>query len=243
MTGRPTRSTAAIAGVLVLALGGVGAARAEPAALCLPIIMPCAAPSPSPTPPAPGPTGSTPATPPTPPRAPGVAVPIPLVGLTPGTTPGTPAVPGTTPPPTAVPDDAAPTFTLPAATLGGSTITISGLHGIAVVTVPLADGSRATALKVSADDVVVTDFVLDVRRATGPALVSTSDRMELRGDVQVYLDSATATLGDGTALTFGAATPPPGNELPPELLRVTLGLVGVTAHSISFANSHQHLNG
>lgn len=242
MTGRSTRSTAAIAGVLVLALGGVGAARAEPAALCLPIIMPCAAPSPSPTspPPAPGPTGSAPATPP---KAPGIAVPIPLVGIAPGGAPGMPAVPGTTPPPTAVPDDAAPTFTLPAATLGGSTITISGLHGVTVVTVPLADGSRATALKVSADDVVVTDFVLDVRKATGPALVSTSDRMELRGDVQVYLDSATATLGDGTALTFGAATPPPGNELPPEMLRVTLGLVGVTADSISFANSHQHLNG
>ena len=152
-----------------------------------------------------------------------------------------PTAPGTTPPPTPIADDAAPTLTLPAATLGGSTITISGLHGIAVVTVPLADGSRTTALRVSADDVVVTDFVLDVRKATGPSLVSTSSRMELRGDVQVYLDSATATLGDGTALTFGAATPPPGNELPPELLRVSLGLVGVTADSISFADSHQQL--
>ena len=227
-----SRSTAAIAGVLVLALSGIGAARAEPAALCLPIIMPCAAPSPSPSP---TPTSSS-----TPPKAPGISVPIPLVGVTPGQS-SDPVVPGEMPPPTAVPDDAAPTFTLPAATLGGSTITISGLHGIAVVTVPLADGSRATALRVSADDVVVTDFVLDVRKATGPALVSTSSRMELRGAVQVYLDSATATLGDGTALTFGADTPPPGNELPPELLRVSLGLVGVTADSISFADSHQQL--
>jgi hypothetical protein len=215
--------------VLVLAMSGIGAARAEPAALCLPIIMPCAGPSPSPAP-----TSSAPATPP------GISVPIPLIG----TTPGAPVVPGgadATAPPTPVADDSAPTFTRPAATLGGSTITISGPHSIAVVTVPLADGSRTTALKLTADDVVVTDFVLDVRRATGPSLVSTSDRMELRGNVQVYLDSATATLGDGTALNFGAATPPPGNELPPELLRVTLGLVGVTANSISFANSHQQL--
>ncbi|MBK4347138.1 hypothetical protein [Lacisediminihabitans changchengi] len=224
--------------MLVLALSGIGAARAEPAALCLPIIMPCAAPSTSPSP---TPTSSS--TPSSPPKAPGIAVPIPLLGVTPGQ-PAVPAVPGTpgeTPPPTPVADDSAPTFTLPAATLGGSSITISGLHGIAVVTVPLADGSRATALKVSADDVVVTDFVLDVRKSTGPSLVSTSDRMELNGNVQVYLDSATATLGDGTALNFGAATPPPGNELPPELLRVSLGLVGVTANSISFANSHQQL--
>jgi hypothetical protein len=63
--------------------------------------------------------------------------------------------------------------------------------------------------------------------------------MELRGHVQVYVDSLTATLPGGACITLGAATPPPGDELPPKLLRVNLGLVGVTADSISFAASHQ----
>lgn len=156
-----------------------------------------------------------------------------------GSPPGVGSTPGATPPVAAVPDSSAPTFTLPAAQLGGSSISITGFHSIRVVTVPLADGTRAPVLKLVADDVVIDDFLLDVRKATGPSLVSTAGRMELRGNVQVYLDSLTATLLDGTGITLGAATPPPGNELPSTLLRVNLGLVGVTANSISFVGSHQ----
>jgi hypothetical protein len=141
----------------------------------------------------------------------------------------------------AVPDTNATTFTLPAAQLGGSSISFSGLHSVSVVTVPLADGTRTAVIKLMADGVVINDFLLDVRKATGPSLVSNAGRMELRGNVQVYLDSATATLADGTAITFGAATPPPGNELPSTLLRVNLGLVGVTADSITLTPSHQAL--
>ncbi len=137
------------------------------------------------------------------------------------------------------PDTSAPTFTQPAAQLGGSSISFTGLHSVSAVTVPLADGRRIPVLKLVADDIVITDFLLDVRKATGPSLVSTATRMELRGHVQVYVDSLTATLIDGTGITLGAATPPPGNELPPELLRVNLGLVGVTADSIAFVASHQ----
>jgi hypothetical protein len=141
----------------------------------------------------------------------------------------------------AVPDDGAPVFTLPAAQLGGSSISIVGLRSVSAVTVPLANGTRTPVLKLVADDVAITDFLLDVRKATGPSLVTTADRMELRGNVQVYLDSLTATLPDGTPVTFGAATPPPGGELPPTLFRVNLGLVGVTADSIAFAAPHQDL--
>jgi hypothetical protein len=65
--------------------------------------------------------------------------------------------------------------------------------------------------------------------------------MELRGHVQVYVDSVTASLQDGTTVSLGANTPPPGNELPSTLLRVNLGLVGVIADSIVFTSSHQNL--
>lgn len=210
---------AAIAAVLCVALSGIGAAplpAAEPAALCIPLLMPCGSqPTPSPTP--------------------EPLIPLPLG---PGTLPGT----GSAPAPMPVAADAgAPTFTLPAAQLGGSSISIVGLTSVTAVTVPLADGSRTPVLKIMADEVTVDGFLLDVRKATGPSLVTTATRMALRGNVQVYLDSLTATTLDGIGITLGAATPPPGGELPSQLLRVNLGLVGVTANSIAFTAPHQDL--
>lgn len=158
------------------------------------------------------------------------------IGLPPAPASGTPPAPVI-----GVPDAGAPTFTLPAAQLGGSSISISGLHSVTVVTVPLANGTRTTALKIVADGVTVKDFLLDVRKATGPSLVTNATTMQLKGNVQVYLDSLTASLLDGTALTLLANTPPPGDELPPTMLRVTLGLIGVTANSIAFTAPHQSL--
>ncbi len=220
-----TPGKAAIVICLCLALGAIGAARvpsARSSGLCIPLLTPCATGQPTP---------SSAPTPPAPVRLPGGGS-VPGIGSTPGPS-SAPVV--------ALPDPSAPTFTLPAAQLGGSSISIVGSHSISVVTVPLADGTRTPVLKLMADDVAVTDFLLDVRKATGPSLVSNAGRMELRGNVQVYLDSLTATLPDGTGATFGAATPPPGNELPSTLLRVTLGLVGVTANSITLIPSHQAL--
>jgi hypothetical protein len=138
-------------------------------------------------------------------------------------------------------DPNAPTFTLPAAQLGGSSISFTGLRAVSVVLVRLVDGSEVPVIKLMADDIVIDDFLLDVRRATGPSLVSNATRMELKGNVQVYVDSLTATLLGGVGISLLAPTPPPGNELPPQLLRVNLGLVGVTADSITFTASHQHL--
>jgi len=221
----------------VLALSTLGAApmptqAAAPAGLCIPILMQCGSPSPSPSP------GHTD------PAAPGIpGVPLPTPGK-PGT-PGTPATgaPTTAPtPPVPTPDAGAPVFTQPPAQLGGSSISFSGLTSISVVQVPLTDGSKTPVLKLVADRITIDDFTLTVRKATGPVLLTTADRMELRGHVQVYVDSATATLPDGTPLTLGAATPPPRDGLPPQLLKVNLGLVGVTADSISFAASHQALS-
>lgn len=201
---------------------------------CLP-----AAPSPSPS------TSPSTSTAPSPLPSAGTstpAVPNPLSSLL----PAVPGVPGSAAPDAAstaiadaIADPDAPVMTLPAAQLGGSSISIVGPQSISVVTVPLANGTRAPVLKLVADDVVITDFTLEVGAGTAHPLLTTADRMELRGAVTVYLDSATATLGDGTPLTFGATTPPPGNQLPPTLLRVNLGLVGVTADTITFAAAHQ----
>ncbi|MFF9561815.1 hypothetical protein ACF1AJ_00565 [Leifsonia sp. NPDC014704] len=233
--GRSGMVAGALVACIAAALAGLGAARvptAAPAALCIPIIMPCSSPTPTPTP---TPTGT---------GIPGVPT-LPIPGA-----PGAPAVPGSpTPTPTAPatpaapagPDATAPVFTQPPAQLGSSSLSFSGLTGISVVTVPLADGSRIPVLKISADSITIDGFSLTVRKETGPKLATTADQMALRGNVQVYLDSVTATGPDGKTLTLGAATPPPADGLPPQLLRVTLGLVGVTADSIHFTDPHQHL--
>jgi hypothetical protein len=142
------------------------------------------------------------------------------------------------------PDPSAPVLTTPAGQLGGSSISISGIYQTGLVTVKRIDGSSFTVIKLVCDDVVITGFLLDVRRATGPSLVSTADRMELKGHVSIWLDSLTGTTVGGLGLTLGTdQTPPPGAELPSQLLRVNLGLVGTTADSITYKNLHQALHG
>jgi hypothetical protein len=199
-------------------MGGIGAAPAEPSALCLPLLMSCDPSMPTPLP---------------------IDVPGLVGNLLGGATDGDPSTPIL--PVIPVLDAGAPVFTLPAAQLGGSSISFTGLKAVSVVLVRLIDGSQVPVIKLMADDIVIDDFLLDVSKGTGTALVTNSSRMELSGNVQVYLDSATATLLNGTGISIGAQTPPPGNELPPTLLRVNLGLVGVTANSITFLDSHQHI--
>jgi hypothetical protein len=136
------------------------------------------------------------------------------------------------------PDDSM-TFTLPAAQLGGSSISFGSVPVVSLVTVPLADGSRTTVIKLQSDSVTIDDFVLDVRKtAAGDRGVTTSSRMVLSGHVAAYVDSATATLPGGLGLTLGADTPLPGDELPQTLLGVHLGLVGVISDRMTMTPSH-----
>jgi hypothetical protein len=65
--------------------------------------------------------------------------------------------------------------------------------------------------------------------------------MVLSGHVNVYLGSTTATTSDGRSLTLGTDTPPPLDDVSPGLLRVTMGLVGTTADSISYTNTDQRM--
>lgn len=239
---KPGAAAAAIL-LFVAALTGVGAAEApavqaealagpatgsaaQPSALCIPLLMQCPPSSPSPSP-SPSSGGG-------------------LVGGLVGGLLGGVKVPGASgaAPLVIGPDDSAYPMTLPAGQLGGSSISISGIHQVGLVTVKKIDGTSFPVIKLQADDVVITGFLLDVRRATGPSLVSTADRMELKGNVSVWLDSLTGTTLGGLGLTLGTdQTPPPGNELPPKLLRVNLGLVATSANSISYVNLHQELHG
>ncbi|MFF1878498.1 hypothetical protein [Leifsonia sp. NPDC058230] len=216
------RRRGAVALCVALAATGLGAVRTSaPTEFCIPLLMQCGAPTP-----APGPTSP---------------LPLPTLPVSPGSPSASPAPTPSALPTPAVPDAGAPTFTQPPAQLGGSSISFTGLQSVTVVEVPLADGSKTPVLKLVADTITIDDFTLTVRHETGPVLLTTADRMELRGHVQVYVDSVTATLLDGDPITLGASTPPPADGLPPQLLKVNLGLVGVTADAIAFTASHQNL--
>lgn len=236
--GRPGIVAGALVACIAVAVAGLGAARVPSSArdsLCLPLLASCDSSSPSPSPSPSGGSG-TPVLPGVPVPGLGAPVPAPALGSpSPSTAPSAPPAPGGPNPGTTV-------FTEPPAQLGSDSISFSGLKGVSVVTVPLIDGRRVSVLKISADSITIEGFSLTVRKATGASLATTADQMALQGNVQVYLDSATATGSDGKSLTLGAATPPPQDGVPTQLLRVTLGLVGVTADQITFTNPHQHLS-
>lgn len=221
-------------------------AREESPLICLPVLLTCPKPSP-------GPSGSAPTPTPTPsgplggildPLAPvlgPVLGPIlgggaPLGGLGgSGSSGGSGSDTGSGPIPLQLPltlDEQAPVFTQPAAQMGAQSLEISGLHSLNLVLVRTVDGAQVPVIRIIADRVAIGGFTLDVRRdASGPAAVNTSDRMEVDGDVHVYLQSLSATLPGGGGISLLAPTPLPGDELPPTLLGVSFGLVGVTADS------------
>jgi hypothetical protein len=251
---RRTRAVAAVLTGSVLALPfTLGAARAPdsvPTALCVPLLVSCPTSSPSPSAPGPG-------TPTQAPAAPGLpALPGTLLPGT-GSAPSLPAVPGagptSSPSSTATPDPTStapvaaprdsgtPIFTKTPASMGSKDISFSGLSSVGIVTVPTADGSGERVLKITADSITITGFSLTVRHANGPGLVTTADKMVLSGHVSVYLGSATATTSNGRSLQLGTDTPPPLDDVAPGLLRVTMGLVGATADSISYTNTNQRM--
>jgi hypothetical protein len=215
----------AVALCLFLAVFGIGAAKvpaSAPEALCIPLLMNCTAPAPTPSP--------------SPTKAPGGGL---LGGLLGGGGTATPGLPLDI-----LADPSAPVMTLPAAQLSGSSLSFTGLQSVSLVTIPLASGTQVPVIKLVAASITINNFVLDVRRATGPSLVTTAGQMVVNGNVTVYLDSVTATTLGGLGLTLGTdATPPPGNELPSQLLRVNLGLVGIDADHISFTGQEQQLHG
>lgn len=248
---RRARTLAAVlSGSLVTVPFTLGAARVPdsvPAALCVPLVVSCPSESPSPSP-----SGTAPTQAPGPlPDLPGTLLP----GL--GSSPSLPALPGTgslpdpgvsaTPDPTSSAPVAAPrdsgtaVFTKTPASMGSESLSFTGLSSVSVVTVPTVDGSGTRALKVTADSITIKGFTLTVRSPNGPGLVTSADTMVLAGHVTVYLGSITGTTSSGRSLALGTDTPPPLDDVAPGLLRVTMGLVGSIADSISYTNTNQRV--
>ena len=139
-------------------------------------------------------------------------------------------------------DENAPVFTKNPAAMGSDSLSFKGLSGISFVAVPTADGGKITTLKIEADEIKISGFSLTVRPPEeAEGLVTMADTMTLKGDVSVYIGSITATTKNGDSLTLGPETPPPMDDVEPGLLRVTMGLVGSTADSISYSNTDQKL--
>jgi len=148
-------------------------------------------------------------------------------------------VPSPAPTPPLAVDEQAPTFTQPAAQAGAESLEIGGLQSVGLVLVRTIDGQQVPVIRIAADSIAINGFMLDVRPdADSAAAVNDSDRLEMNGSVRVYLQSLTATGPDGLAISLLAPTPPPGDELPPTLLRVTFGLVGATADSSAWIHTH-----
>ena len=227
---------AALALVAPTTLGAAVAPTSQPTGLCIPLLW---CPSPSPTPTTPPPKSGTPG-----PTVPGLPA-VPGAPSTPGaTTPTTPGEPAPTPAPAPVAatrDESAPVFTKIPAPMGSQGLSFTGLSGISIVDVPTIDGSTIRALKISADSITISGFSLTVRPPDKAGLVTNADTMTLTGHVSVYLGSVTATTQDGRALTLGTDTPPPLDDVKPGLLRVTMGLVGTIADSITYTNTDQRI--
>ncbi|GAB3559373.1 hypothetical protein GCM10027405_07320 [Arthrobacter alkaliphilus] len=247
MNVRRIRAVAAVmtGSVLVLpfTLGAARAPESAPTELCVPVLVSCPTSTPGPGSPTQGP-GPGPL-----PTVPGTQLPdlgaSPIAPAVPGVSPT--ASPTATPNPTstapvaASPDSGTTVFTKTPASMGSQNMSFTGLSSVSIVTVPTADGSGQRALKITADSITINGFTLTVRQPNGPGLVTSADKMVLSGHVSVYLGSVTGTTSDGRSLALGTDTPPPLDDVAPGLLRVTMGLVGATADSISYTNTDQRM--
>ncbi|WEG08714.1 hypothetical protein PU630_15935 [Microbacterium horticulturae] len=244
MSRRRAGALVGVAAVVGSLLAGTSMATAAPASahICIPVIWPCDDPTPAPSD---TPTPSVSAT----------ATPSPSASATadPGDDDGTGAKGDDSDAPkddadaapktwSLIKDDDSQIFTQPPAQLGSDSLSFSGLKGIALVRLTLADGKKIAAIRLRADRITITGFSLTVRAATGPKLVTTADTMTLEGNVNVYVNSLTATTAGGKSYTLGADTPPPADGITPKLLRVTLGLVGSSADSITYTNTDQQMH-
>jgi hypothetical protein len=137
-------------------------------------------------------------------------------------------------------DPTAPVMTLPASRVSGSSLTIIGPHSVSIVKVRLANGSTTPVIKIVSDEVAITDFSIDTRDKSGRGVVNTAGRMDMKGHVIVYLNSVAATLGNDTTFTLGVKNDDADTkDLPSSLLRVDLGLVGLSADELSLIPSHE----
>lgn len=174
---------------------------------------------------------------------------LPIPGLP---SPEPPAVPGSPAPvdpaappedvPAAEPDAGAPVFTSSPPVLSGSGLGLSGLSDIRIVEITRSDGSTARALRLSADEVVVEGFALDVPSGSG-GLANRSERMVASGHVVVYADSIAGILSTNAEILIDTLSAPPAAADLTELTRIHIPLYGMTADRVVHEQSHQQIYG
>jgi hypothetical protein len=252
-------AASAVAAV-ALALAAVApqpARAAEPAAVqagCVLFVI-CTPSSPSSAPPSGGPASSAPG--PTPSSGPGgpllapgpggatVQIPgqagssAPQPGQAPVTAPAAPSDATTQTPLLALgADNDHGVFTTPSATSWGDSLQLSGPSQVGVVTVPLANGGRATAIRISCDQLTIGDFHLDTKNRHEVVDLNTGG-MTLSGHTVVWIDRIGTQYGDGEGLDQSLAANPLTLEALMTLLgqgHTVLGLVGAQADELSYSS-------
>jgi len=233
--------------------------------LCLPSSSPSSSPSPTTSSSSPSPAQSSSPSPTT--TAPS-ASPLPLPGASgssgsggtiiavPGQNRGSAPAPGTAPvtkvalpsgATTGTPllglgaDNSHGIFTLPSANATGDSLQISGTSQIGVVTVPLADGTRATAIRIECSQLTIGDFHLDTKNRKEIVNLDTGG-MTLSGHVVVWIDRIGTQYGGGAGLAQSLKANPLTLGALMTLLgqgHLVLGLVGAQADDLSYSNFHE----
>jgi len=132
-------------------------------------------------------------------------------------------------------------FTLPSANATGSSLQIGGTSRIGVVTVPLADGTRATTIRIECDSLTIGDFHLDTKNRKEVVDLDTGG-MTLSGHVVVWIDRVGAQYGDGEGLAQSLKANPLTLGALMTLLgqgHLVLGLVGAQADSLTYSDFHE----
>ena len=129
-------------------------------------------------------------------------------------------------------------FTTPSANTWGDSLQISGPSQVGVVTVPLANGSRATAIRIECDQVTIGNFHLDTSNRQELVTLNTGG-MTLKGHAVLWIDRIGTKYGDGEGLDKSLQSNPLTLGALMTLLgqgHTVLGLVGAQADSLSYSN-------
>ena len=132
-------------------------------------------------------------------------------------------------------------FTTPSANTWGDSIQISGPSQVGIVTVPLANGSRATAIRIECDQLAIGNFHLDSSNRQELVNLDTSG-MTLKGHAVIWVDRIGTQYGDGVGLEQSLAANPLTLEALMTLLgqgHTVLGLVGAQADTLSYDDFHE----
>lgn len=140
-------------------------------------------------------------------------------------------------------DDSNGLFTQPSADTWGTSMEMKGLKSVALVNVPLADGTRTHALRLEVDELFMDDFHLDTLNRDEVVELDTGG-MLLRGDVVLYIDRIGTRFGTGAEMTLEEGVVKGLLTLEPLMTlfgqgSVVLGLVGARADMLTYEDFHQ----